>query len=351
MTRRHLAWAALAALGLSPQIASAVRPVRPAGAPEVPDAGPPPEPPPPKPIQDHTVPDPSLHPTPGPTKPVPAPVKPPPEPKKIENPAEVTYRQNSGEHAFSLRVRPGAPRPGETVELVFDIAVIHDPPDAVQGDREALRDADLVVTLEKGKVGPAHQLHPLGNPGQYGAHLLATESGLFTVRVGRRSGKPGVDAAFPLGIGVATPVRPDDVQATLNPTARGPVKAQDALPATANGLSLPETMRALGERFLQLDAQLESGKGDASGLARAMVELGKGVSGTTPPFARNRPREFEVETNRLQTALAGLATAPTKQKLSDLEQNVCFRCHAQFRFGVAADVTRWPAFTLAKEEK
>lgn len=332
MTRRHLAWAALAALGLVTPLAHATRPVRPVGEPPPPpDAGPPAA---------------------EPKKPeAPAKPEPKPEPKKVENPAEVTYRKSSGEHAFAMKVRPGAPRPGETVELVFDIAVIHDPPDAVLGDREPLQGAELVVSLEKGKASLPHLLHPLSEPGRYGAHVVAPEQGLFTVRVGRRSGKPGVEASFPLGIGVATPVRPDEVQATQNPSARGPVKAQDALPAGAPERTLAETMRLLGDRFLQLDAQLESGKGEAQGTARAMAELAKGVAGTTPPFAKNRPREFEAETNRLQTALAALAAAPTRQKLTDLEQNVCFRCHAQFRFGVAADVTSWPAFRMAREEK
>ncbi|MBS2031055.1 MAG: hypothetical protein JST54_24350 [Deltaproteobacteria bacterium] len=353
-----------------PLAAHAAHPVKPANAPaEPPDAGPTPvqpvaaTPPPaaPEPAPSHGPVAPAGKPADAPKKPVGAAPqlppelqpKPPPVEKKIENPAEVTYRQKAGEHAFALRVRPGAPKPGDTLELILDLAKLHDPPDPVVGDREPARDEDLVITLEKGKSA-TRVLHALAEPGRYGAHFTLSEGGLYTVRISRRSGKPGVDASFPLGVGVATPVRPDDVAATLTPTGHGPlrvIRPEDTAPDGSPKAAMPQVMRLLGEKLLALDAQVSSGKGDAAATARAMAELAKALPGQTPPFGDSRPREFDQAASDLTAALTAFAASPSAAKLATVEQNQCWKCHAQFRWGVASDTAGWPSFAAAKEVK
>lgn len=355
MKRPILALAAAGAFAMAPMLASAVRPVRPAGAPPEPvDAGPPPEPPkaveparPAEPAKPAPKPNDAVKP---PPKPVPATAPAaeakPPEPKKIENPAEVTYRQKVEDHSFALHVRPGAPKPGNALELLLEISRLHDPPDPTYGDREPERDADLVLFLEKGKPTTPVVLHPMSEPGVYGAHVSAMEQGLYTVRIARRTGKPGLEASFPLGIGVATPARPDDVLASLPKSGQRTGRAirPDADATGAAAPALPQVMHQLADRLLALDAALD-GKGDAAAEARAMVDLSKAIPGQTPAHANNRPKEFDAEAAGLTNALQQLASSPTKARLADVEQNHCWRCHVQFRWGVASDVSAWPAFT------
>ena len=250
-------------------------------------------------------------------------------------------------------MRPGAPKPGDTLELILDLAKLYDPPDPVVGDREPARDEDLVVTLEKGKSA-TRVMHALAEPGRYGAHFTLGESGLYTVRISRRSGKPGVDASFPLGVGVPTPVRPDDVAATLTPMGHGPTRAVSAQETTSDGspkAAMPQVMRQLGERLLALDAAVNGGHGDSAANARAMAELAKALPGQTPPFGDTRPREFDQAANDLGVALTSFAASPSASKLQSIEQNQCWKCHAQFRWGVASDTAGWPSFAAAKEVK
>lgn len=350
MKRRALAVAVAGSFGLLPLAAHAVRPVRPAGQPEVVDAGPPPEavrPVAPKPVAPAKPVAPEAQ-RPAPSAAAPTAQPKPPEPKKIENPAEVTYKQKSEDHVFILHVRPGNPKPGTPLELLVEIAKLHDPPDPVYGDREPEKDADLVLTLEKGKAEPPVVLHALPEAGEYGAHVTALEQGLYTVKIGRRTGKPGLEASFPLGVGVSTPARPDDVQETLPEEGMRTGRAiRPAGESGASGPALPGIMRRLAEHLLAADAALD-GKGDAAAEAHAMVELSKAIAGQTPAHARNRPKEFDAEAAGLTGALQQLESSPSKAQLADVEKNHCWRCHVQFRWGVASDVSAWPSFTQAE---
>ena len=206
--------------------------------------------------------------------------------------------------------------------------------------------------MEKGKAAPPRLMHALPQPGEYGAHVTVGEAGLYTVRIARVSGKPGVDASFPLGIGVATPVRPDDVAATLTPTGRGPraVRPDDTPAASQAGLA--QLMRQLGEKLLATDAALAANNsGEAAAQAKAMVELSKSIPGQVPPYGNDRPREFDQQAGALTTALTALAGSPDATKLANVEQNLCWKCHAEYRWGVASDVSAWPGFTPSKEIK
>ena len=359
MNRRALALAAAMAFGFTPFAAQAIRPVKPIAPAAPPDAGAPAEPAPVAPVEPaHRGP---VHPVGEAPKPVPKKpqlppelqVKPPPPPKKIVNPAEVTYRKKTEDHLFVLRVRPGEPKPGQTVELLLELSKLHDPPDPVVGDREPVAGAELVVSLEKGGAAPEHLLHALDQPGQYGAHITAGEAGLYTVRIASRSGDAALAASFPLGIGVPTPVRPDDVAATLAAASRGPHRAVRSRKQAAGDTvhaALPEIMRQLGEKLLALDAAL-SGQGDAAAQAHAMAELSKAIAGQTPPQNSERPAEFDQQAGELTHALGLLAQNPTRAKLADVEQNHCWKCHAEYRFGVASDVSGWPKFVAAEPQE
>jgi len=272
-------------------------------------------------------------------------VKARPPPKKIEHPAEVIYRQKVGDHAFALRVRPGEPVPGQLLELVVDLLKLHDPPDPVVGDREPDKGEDLIVTLTLDGHAHARVLHPLAEPGAYGAHVTVDAPGLYAVRVSRRTGKPGIDATFKLGIGVATPVRPDDVAATIQTRHHGPMRPAGDDADGADGAALSTVMRELGRALVSLDASLASGHGDAAAQARAMAALSKGIAGKVPPFGADRPKEFAQLASGLTAALTELASAPSTAKLQAVQQSQCTKCHAAYRWGVASDVSSWPAFT------
>ena len=359
MNRRALALAAASALGLAPFAAQAIHPVRPIAPQQPPDAGAPQAAAPMPSEPAHVGPVKPANPAPKPVAPAKPQIppellaKPAPPPKKIEHPAEVTYRQKTADHAYALRVRPGEPKPGESIELLLDLAKLHDPPDPVVGDREPEAGVDLLIAVAKSGEGKPHLLHAMSEPGQYGAHLTVAEPGLYTVTIIRRGTEGGVVAHFPLGIGVATPVRPDDVAATLVPASLGPqraVRSRKQAASDAVQKALPKVMRELGEKLLALDSALD-GHGDAAAQAHAMAELSKAIAGQTPPQGSDRPREFDAQAAQLTSALNQMAQSPSRARLQDLEQNHCLKCHAEFRWGVASDVSAWPKFTAAEPKE
>lgn len=280
--------------------------------------------------------------------------------KIIENPAEVVFKTRNADFAFTLRVRPGLPKPGEVVELRLDVQRIHEPPDPVQGDREAYNEAQLSAVFSRdGAGGRPYLFHKLPLPGEYGLHVLPTDQGVHELAIGRRSGKPGMDINFKVGVGVPHPLRPDDALATVAAGSRGPVRPTAA--GAAGGPPLAQVMEQLGERLLAYEAALEAGRAaDGVAAAKAMQELSGQVAGKVPGHHARRTQEFEGNAQRLAAGLTELASRPlekpadrvaAKAKLLELESATCMRCHVQFRFDVADDTSTWPKFTAASAER
>ena len=141
---------------------------------------------------------------PAPASEPPAAEAPAPTAKQLENAVEAVYHQKTTDHLFTLHVRPASPKPGQMVELELEVVRLLDPPDPVQGDRQP-EDAELVAVLSRSAHAGPRSVHPLKNPGDYGLHFTAGEAGVATVAFSRRSGKPGLDIKFPIGVGVPTP--------------------------------------------------------------------------------------------------------------------------------------------------
>ena len=350
----------MVALICAPALALAARPVVPAGhpapqpAPEPTDAGavaPAPEAPAPVPSS-------------GPVRPVaPASATPaapvakprelpaeltakPIEAKKIENPAEVRYQQKANDHFFRLRVRPGSPKPGDALELIAEVAEIRDPPDPVLGDRVPVQNEELVGTFGKG--GVERVWHPLAAAGEFGMHVEAVEAGVQTLTIHRRTDKPGIEASFPVGIGVPTPARPDDVQASADAKPL-PMVAGSAPSARAGDLD--DLMRQLELHTVALAAALDRPKSDTAADAKAIADLSARVAGLVPAAHGSRVHEFDAVAKSSAATAAELAhpsdREKLKAKLDQLEQGGCLRCHAQFWWGVADDTSAWPSFTPA----
>jgi hypothetical protein len=371
----------LALIALLPAVAFAAHPVVPSGRPPPeaePDAGPPPPEPsqtaepvkptrPAGPVKPADSGKSGTSSTPGPTAtPVmksTEPTKPSAPPTEItkaklpENPAEVAYRQKAGDHYFELHVKPGAPKPNDHIEFLLEVALIHDPPDPVQGEHEPVQNEELVATFTKGggPGGKQRVLHATGVPGEYGLHLTPEESGVHPLVVSRRTGKPGMDVTFPIGIGVPTPGRPDDVLVIQGAGGgRAPLRVNMPGGGTetgAGGGDMVALMKQIGQHWMALDVATTDPKADIGGHAKALADLAAPLKGRVPTRFNERRQEWDGQAASFQSAMQDLIHVADrnqlKTKMLDLEQNSCLKCHAQFWFGVADDVSSWPNFTLA----
>jgi len=322
------------------------RPVTPAGTPATP---PPPAPPPPADFAGAA----------------PTPVAAPAAPKKDDpDPPELRWNKKTGDFSFALSSRPGKPRPGDPVELVVGIEEHLAIPDPVVGDTRPLVKQKLKATVEWPGGSRTYELHAMKDAGRYGFHFTSDVEGVHTIVVDRVNEKPGLRTEFPLGIGVPTPVPAgDDADPDARKGARGgrrPVGVGGAPPPRAptapvagaapraDDVTIAGVMEQLGKDVKLLSRKL--GTPAATPIADRVEAHAKKLEGRVPEgHADARPLFEKLARQLLEESRAIKAVAGDKAKaepmLRKLQDDVCLRCHAEFRFEIAESVERWPGFT------
>lgn len=116
--------------------------------------------------------------------------------------------------------------------------------------------------------------------------------------------------------------------------------------------AVSQVMSELGAEWFQLARKLDDPKTPAEELekhAKAVAELSGKVTGQVPVSQAVHGKEFNVYAGQLQSALDGIVKQlsdrrKAKESLVKLEQGVCLKCHARFRYQITEDVSKWPKF-------
>lgn len=272
---------------------------------------------------------------------IPAPVDP--------DPKELRYRQKTGDILVAMVVRPGKPKAGTPTEIVFELQVMLPIPDPVLGDRLPVENAPLLARVTGPGTSQTFEVHPLTAKGEYGFHFTPAATGLYTITCNRTSGQPALRTQFTLGVGVETPI-PADV-ASDPALRRGPPGARSVLGAESRSVSSTDNTAAsvmdeLGDQWLALRRTI--GTPDAAAPMGKTLELARKLSGKVPAaFAESREtfdrlaQRFVAELDALEKRVTEPAAAA---ELDRMQSDTCLRCHAEFRFGIARSVERWPDF-------
>ena len=335
-------------------------PVVPADERQQPDAGPAAKPatvaPPPK----EPVPAPSKSATPSqaPAPPAAPPAKPGPPPPP---PAELLFRHRFGPWNMVFRLKPGEPKPGHPVEVVFEVSRRLESPDPVYGDRKPLEGATLLLTAQKQRATVVIVLHPLVDAGEYGARFSLPDRGQWTLtisqpkRADEEHGETPVNGEFTIGVGEPT-VMPSEATEASATAARGPLhRGTEAEPDAA---SLQGVMRSLGKNWVDLLGGLADTRAsakDLTALSKSVSQLAGQVKGKAPRSAAGSSTEFDLESEHFQASVADLDKNSSdrsrmRQRMSEIETANCLSCHARFFYRITDDTSQWPKFTIKQPD-
>ena len=133
------------------------------------------------------------------------------------NGCEAVYSKRRESTAYSLRIRPAQPRPGQLVEAIVELSEILENPDPEYGDRKPVTGEGLVAHVEG--VG-RFVLHPMDrDAGGYGFHFTAPGKGSRQIEIARLNGRPGLSVDFNVPLGTA-PGKDADLREWHPPAAK-----------------------------------------------------------------------------------------------------------------------------------
>lgn len=246
----------------------------------------------------------------------------------IENPGEVRYSVRRGNFHYVLSVRPGAPRPGDAVELSWSIQEQLLIPDPYLGDRKPLTGVELVAKVS-GPTGNATYLaHPGNRPGVFGHHFTPQSEGPHKIALSRKDGKRGIEVELVVPVGAPPLPASRDLGVVVLPASPLDTSSVSAL------------MKELGQRWMRLER--------SAGTQAAAAAHGELVEFVQQMHA-GAPDEAKPGMARLVAGMQAIPAAANRQQTLEAMDGVsfeqCLRCHAAARFEFAKDTARWPAFT------
>lgn len=262
------------------------------------------------------------------------------------NPRELRYSKENGGFLFSMAVRPGKPKPFVPTEVVFQIDELLPIPDPALGDRRPVEKAELVARVTGPDGTRTFELHPMTDRGEYGFHFTPVTPGLYSVTCERVAGRPPLKADFALGIGVETPTPADD--AAAKGRRRGILGGGNRRAAASgpDDSTAAGVMAELGDEWLAL--RRAAGTPEAAAPMGKVLEHARKLAGKVPAGFPEGRSTFDQLAAKFVTDLEALkgrvADRAATAELDRMQGATCLRCHAQFRFGVAESVDRWPDF-------
>jgi hypothetical protein len=265
------------------------------------------------------------------------------------NPRELRYSKENGGFLFAMVVRPGKPKPHTPTEIVFQIDELLPIPDPALGDRRPVEKAELVARVTGPDGTRTFELHPMTDKGEYGFHFTPTVPGLYSVACQRVAGRPPLAADFALGVGVETPTPSDDGAAGKGNRRRGLLGGGNRRAAAAgpDDSTAAGVMAELGDEWLAL--RRTAGTPEAAAPMGKVLDHARKLAGKVPagfPEGRSAFDQLAAKFVADLEAMQGRVADPAATaELDRMQGATCLRCHAQFRFGVAESVDRWPDFT------
>ena len=255
----------------------------------------------------------------------------------VPPPAEYTLSLKDGDWRVHVNLRPGEPQPGAVVELRFDVGRQKDGGDGFAGDGrrpqagasgdlgdpQPVSDAKLALTVTGPGPKSRYLVRALGDAGVYGVHWTPSGRGLWTLTLAPYE-DAGPSVTFQVGAGEPMPASSQGhmVQASRMVVAAGRSPAPQAP-------GIQQLMEDLGKRWQK---QLDAGQPDANEL-KAMSRLLKAMQGHVP-------RAFPADGAEFDRLAAQEVDTLDRGALPDAQS--CLQCHAKYRDGWVADVSKWP---------
>lgn len=271
---------------------------------------------------------------------------------------ELQFTKRNGNSVLVMQVNPDAPKPGAPVEVQLRLHEILPTPDPRYGDRKPVEKAKLIAAISgPGVPTRRYEVHPLGVPGRYGFHFTpAAASGLYKIAVERLDGRRAQSTEFTLGVGVDTPGIADRAEMEKRRrriSGSGVVEGiEKVLVPGPNEMRLSGVMKELGRRWMELDRL--AGTDAAADAAAKVREQAAKIAGKMPTVAGGSATEFDALAQTLAQRTESLeGHASDRQSLmsamGEVQNEVCMRCHAMYRFQFADSVGTWPNFRVKQK--
>lgn len=247
--------------------------------------------------------------------------------EEIADPAEVRYLTRKGNLHVEMTVKPGIPRPGEPVEIGWNLQEHLLIPDPYLGDRKPLAGVELVVSVGGPEAARVYELHPGARPGDFGFTFTPHAAGLYQLKISRRDGRAGYEAELQLPVGQPPlpPSRGLEVRRIARPASDGEVKTM---------------MQELAKRWMHLERT--AGSAEAEAAHAELVRFAESLRDGAPQQAKDA---FSGLVKALGSITPQGPREATLNQMDDVNLQNCTRCHAVGRFEFAEDVSAWPAYT------
>ena len=262
---------------------------------------------------------------------------------------ELRYTRRVGDFVYQVHVRPGEPKPGTPIELFLRVNELLPIPDPALGDRRPLEGGRLLVTVKGNGSSRTYRTHALLDAGTYGTHFTVDAPGLYDLAIERLGARRPERFEVRLGVGTETPGIATPEAGPRRRDRDGVVEGIEMVGvAGPDDATIAGVMDELGRRWMELDRL--AGSEDAAEALRAVREQAALAAGKMPQGRGGNPTEFDQLVAGLADRLAALEGATgdrtaLRAGMLRVQEEVCMRCHALYRHGIAESVAAWPDFS------
>lgn len=274
------------------------------------------------------------------------------EAKPIGPHTELRATKRVGDLVYVMSVRPGEPKASTPVEVQFRLNEMLSIPDPNFGDRKPVEKAKLLASISgPGVPERLFEVHPLASPGAYGVHFTPpANTGVYRIALQRTDGRNSSKVEFQLGIGVATPGLATAEEMEKRKRSRGGVVEGVEMVGVPgpDDSTISGVMAELGRRWMELERT--AGTPAAAEVAAQVKAQAALVAGKMPQVQGGNAVEFDQLAGLLVQKAEGLEgrasdRAGTLSSMESVQNDVCLRCHAMYRLGIAESVQSWPDFS------
>lgn len=297
------------------------------------------------------------------------PAKPePPKPVPPKPESRVVQLKDKG-LLFNVRLRPGAPDPGQVVEVFIEMNEVPPVPDPVYGEQIPIKDAQITVEVtdaDGAGYTTAYRVHPLQDAGSYGMHFTPARKDNYrlTLKGKHTTGRYEVGTRVPVGI---WPFANVDEKGRVKEEA--PVADSGRLPAVPAGMKGPAqpaatsaapsvrsplqaaspmklAMRALGQAWADGMAAMYAGRKPDLKQAAFLAEPFRALAEKTAGLGSGEFADLMQQTAQAIGDFERAAKAGKEREALEAFERVgvhhCTRCHFKGRWRIIDDVLKFP---------
>lgn len=208
----------------------------------------------------------------------------------------------------------------------------------------------MIATVSGPGLRRVYRVHELTDAGTYGLHFTAGGSGLYDVEIQRTDGRRALTVAFRFGIGEKTLGLSEPGEMERRRRGRGNVVegAEMVGVAGVDDSTAAGLMELLGRNWMALDRH--AGGPGASKALEEVRALAQRLAGKAPEVQGGNAAEFDRLAGELVARVSALEAeagdaGALRAAMLRVQDDVCMRCHALYRFQFAENVAAWPNFT------